>query len=314
MHKLPKRTKSQKIGVSAADIFSATFAEFCNVILVPQDRDLGIDFICEVMKGEYPTGNQFNVQCKGTEEVKSNGDAIHIPIAVTTLNYWLIQPRPTFLIVVDRRKRIFYWTLPKAFLDKLAKDWQLQDTVNIPVPVENCFDLNITELPVNLASVLDNSVAEVFKLISKQLKELHQQLKSQTEIPPTISAELVKASQILEKFRKATSEVLLYGNQVEQATIERLQIELYNYWYLIGKLDYDVPEFKGIMHSDSIFHEPFCAGRPVDVIAAVKTSLADFTIAPSSKNFIHLQEAFSSLIQLNRDIYWVISHFGDSEL
>jgi hypothetical protein len=40
MTRLPKRTNSQKIGVSAADLLSSFFLEFCNVIPVPQERDL----------------------------------------------------------------------------------------------------------------------------------------------------------------------------------------------------------------------------------------------------------------------------------
>ena len=79
MTKLPKRTKSQKIGVSAADLFSSVFAEFCNVIPVPQERDLGVDFICEIMHGEYPTGKLFNIQCKGKEEAKVKSDSITVP-------------------------------------------------------------------------------------------------------------------------------------------------------------------------------------------------------------------------------------------
>lgn len=90
MTKLPKRTKSQRIGASAADLFSSVFAEFCNVIPVPQDRDLGIDFICEVMRGEHPTGKLFNIQCKGKEEAEVEGNSITISIKVTTLNYWLL--------------------------------------------------------------------------------------------------------------------------------------------------------------------------------------------------------------------------------
>uniref|UniRef100_UPI0013001A7F DUF4365 domain-containing protein n=1 Tax=Cyanothece sp. BG0011 TaxID=2082950 RepID=UPI0013001A7F len=126
MIKLPKRTNSQKIGINAADFFCSVFSKFCNVIPVPQDRDLGIDFICEVMEGEYPTGKLFNIQCKGTEEVKIKKNSMIVPIKVTTLNYWLIQSNPTFLIVVDWQKKIFYWSFPQEFLNSLNKDWQKQ--------------------------------------------------------------------------------------------------------------------------------------------------------------------------------------------
>jgi hypothetical protein len=70
MTKLPKRTKSQRIGASAADLLSLVFTEFCNVIPVPQDRDLGIDFICEIMQGEHPTGSCSTSNAKVKKKLK----------------------------------------------------------------------------------------------------------------------------------------------------------------------------------------------------------------------------------------------------
>ncbi len=159
MTKLPKRTKSQKIGVSAADLLNLVFTEFCNVIPVPQDRDFGIDFICEIMQGEHPTGKLFNIQCKGKEEAKVEGNSITVPIKVTTLNYWLLQPNPTFLIVVDRQKRIFYWSFPQDFLGSLNKKWQEQETVSIPVPIQNCFEQDIKTLPTELVSIVNSQAS-----------------------------------------------------------------------------------------------------------------------------------------------------------
>lgn len=125
MNKLPKRTKSQKIGQSAEDICSAILTNFCNVIPVPGGRDLGIDFICELMQGEYPTGQYFNVQCKGKANIEGQGDNIKIKVNVTTINYWLLHNYPTFIIVVDCEKYIFYWCFPEEFLDSLGdKNWQ----------------------------------------------------------------------------------------------------------------------------------------------------------------------------------------------
>lgn len=155
MTKLPRRTKSQRIGVGAADLLSSTLSEFCSVIPVPQALDHGIDFICELMHGDYPTGKLFNIQCKGKEEVVVNGDTISIPISVATLNYWLIQKNPTFLIVVDRQNHIFYWSYPKDFLNSLDKDWQQQQTVSIPVPIQNSFAQNVQALPSRLTLIVD---------------------------------------------------------------------------------------------------------------------------------------------------------------
>jgi Domain of unknown function (DUF4365) len=155
MIKLPKRTKSQKIGVSAADLLSSVFAEFCNVIPVPQERDFGIDFICEIMQGEHPTGKLFNIQCKGKEEAKVESNSITVTIKVATLNYWLLQPNPTLLIVVDCQNGLFYWSFPQDFLNSLNKNWQEQQTVSIPVPIQNCFGQDINILPIQLVSIVN---------------------------------------------------------------------------------------------------------------------------------------------------------------
>jgi Domain of unknown function (DUF4365) len=156
MTKLPKRTKSQKIGASAADLLSSVFAEFCNVIPVPQERDFGIDFICEIMQEEHPTGKLFNIQCKGKEEAKVESNSITVPIKVATLNYWLLQPNPIFLIVVDCQNGFFYWSFPQDFLSSLNKNWQEQQRVSIPVPIQNRFGQDIKILPAQIVSIVNS--------------------------------------------------------------------------------------------------------------------------------------------------------------
>lgn len=156
MTQLPKRTKSQQIGVSAAELLNSVFTKFCNVIPVPQECDLGVDFICEVMQEDHPTGKLFNVQCKGTEEVTFKSNEISIQIAVTTLNYWLIQKNPTFLIAVDCQNYNFYWAFPKDFLSSINKAWQTQKTVSIPIPIQNKFSQSVVDLPHEFLSLVES--------------------------------------------------------------------------------------------------------------------------------------------------------------
>jgi hypothetical protein len=156
MARLPKRTKSQEIGISVAELFNSVFTRFCNVIPVPQECDLGIDVICELMQEEHPTGKLFNVQCKGREELEVKGDQISIQISVTTLNYWLLQKNPTFLVIVDYQNHEIYWTFPKDFLSSLNKDWQIQKKVAIPIPIHNRFSQDASDLPSNLILVVDS--------------------------------------------------------------------------------------------------------------------------------------------------------------
>ncbi len=159
MAKLPKRTKSQRIGVTAAELFSSVFTKFCNVIPVPQDKDFGIDFICEVMQEEHPTGKLFNIQCKGKEETELESNSIKVPIEVKTLNYWLLQSNPTFLIIADCQKKLFYWSFPQDFLSSLSKEWQGQRTVSISVPVQNIFEQDTNTLPPKLVSIVNSQAS-----------------------------------------------------------------------------------------------------------------------------------------------------------
>ena len=48
MEKLPKITKGQTIGKKGANFLASIFGEFCNVVPIPQESDLGIDFDCEL--------------------------------------------------------------------------------------------------------------------------------------------------------------------------------------------------------------------------------------------------------------------------
>lgn len=162
MVRLPKDTKEQQTGRTAAKLFSAMFDKFFNVIPVPQESDLGIDFICEVRQ-EFPTGKFFNVQCKGKEEIQTKGNKIQVSIRVETINYWLLQENPTFLILVDCKNLAFYWSFPEAFLDSLSKDWSKQKTVSISVSKSDYIDPNMAELPFEF-------ITKVYSPVSSELR------------------------------------------------------------------------------------------------------------------------------------------------
>jgi hypothetical protein len=154
MTKLPKITNSQKTGKIAADLFSSVLSGFCNVIPVPQSHDVGIDFICEILEGSKPTGKLFNIQCKGTDGTVIDKSSIRISIKVETLNYWLLQPNPTFLVLVDCQNRCFYWDFPRIFLESYKENWQDKKTISIPISSQNNFDQDICSLPEKLVSIV----------------------------------------------------------------------------------------------------------------------------------------------------------------
>jgi len=167
--KLPKRTNAQKIGSKSQDLVSEVFTEFCNVIPT-QDKDLGIDFNCELMDDEFPTGKWFGIQCKGKSEVKDLKDHFSIQIKSTTLNYWSIHPFPVFLIVVDNKKNTFYWTYPKEQIKDLTN---LPNKKSIKIKKKDKFDISLKKIPEKMKFFIDNYFKRFVKYPSvlKKLEE-----------------------------------------------------------------------------------------------------------------------------------------------
>ena len=80
---------------------------------------------------------------------------------------------------------------------------------------------------------------------------------------------------------------------------------------MIGKIDYGIQEFRGFMSTNSIFNEPFSAGIPRETELRVKQTLQAFGVKPNSKNFNQLLSAFNTLVDLNKDLWWVIKTCGE---
>ncbi|BFM41061.1 DUF4365 domain-containing protein [Synechocystis sp. LKSZ1] len=154
--RLPRRTNNQKLGESAQDIFSSTFIHFCNVVPVPQSRDLGIDFFCEVMEGDYPTGLMFNAQCKNKEQACEMNRSLSIQIKIKTINYWLSQRNPTFLFVYDYQNKDFLWCFPLIHLLSLSKEWRFNDSISLPMPSSNRFSRDIVQIPSDLLEIIQS--------------------------------------------------------------------------------------------------------------------------------------------------------------
>jgi len=184
MVKLPKITKWQTIGKKGANIIASIFNEFCIVIPIPQESDLGIDLDCELIEKisdiiSKPTGIHFNIQCKTKEEIKEDSDFIRVKIKVETINYWLIQARPTFLIVVDDTSKECYWTFPEEELKKRSKDRRNQNFVYFKVPKSNIFDYQIKEIPTKMKKIIDDYYIE--EDIDDWLKSIEQLSRTQLE-------------------------------------------------------------------------------------------------------------------------------------
>ena len=157
---LPKRTNSMKTGTKAASLLHSALSEVANVTTISQEADLGIDFNCDVIdrKG-FPTGQTFFVQCKGSENLPDQSHAeISVQIKTSTINYWLKQKSPVFLIYVDRKLGLFYWTVPHhQILNKLDLDKVLKNkSVVIKIDKKNHFSIDLKSLPSSFLEEIDN--------------------------------------------------------------------------------------------------------------------------------------------------------------
>ncbi len=75
---------------------------------------------------------------------------------------------------------------------------------------------------------------------------------------------------------------------------------------LIGKIDYDVPEIRGIMHTDNIYDEKFSAGVPRIILDEAKQAIENFSLNPTPQGLEKLTNSYNKLVQLNKDFYWVV--------
>src|SRR5262249_29228187 len=142
VNKYPKRSQAQVTGDRAADLLSLALTKVANVIEVPVNKDFGIDFICELFEDDLPSGKHFAVQCKGTSQIDEHSADLRWPVKVATVNYWLLQPMPVFLMLVDVQRKLTYWCYPKHLIQDSKNDnWQRQKSVTLLIPKQNHFGL-----------------------------------------------------------------------------------------------------------------------------------------------------------------------------
>lgn len=309
MERLPKRTESQSVGDVAADLLSATLSRFSNVVPIPQSRDLGIDFYCELVDQDgYPTGQIFNIQCKGTNEVKREGKNFSISVKVTTANYWLIQPSATFLVVVDLSKNSFYWAYPREQLAKNSS-WEKQKTVSIAVDISNQFGLDINEMPQGMRKILDARLPEGIETLIEQFDIQRAPVPlDDPEHPSGLVNELMSIADTMEVAYRLQQRMVSMTTRLQDETLEVVVSLRQKSKSLLGELDY-TPGSARLWPVDSnidIFTFEFGAGSCKDVWLRVDSAVSEFEKSRTRENHAELLASLGELIQLNRDIYWTI--------
>lgn len=314
MEKLPKRTKSQAAGNVAADLLNATLSQFANVVPIPGSRDLGIDFYCELLdQCGYPTGQIFNIQCKGTSEVKREASSFSVPVKFTTANYWMIQPSATFLVVVDLSRKSFYWAYPQKQLVENSS-WKKQKTVSITVPTVNRFEFDMKEMPQGMREILDNRLPKGIESLIEQfdIQRLPAPL-DDPEHPNSLVHELMSIADTMDVVYRLQHRMAVMTTRLQDETLQVVASLRQKSESLLGRLDY-TPSSAQLWPTGSsidIFIFEFGAGSCKDVWLRVDSVISAFKESLTRENHANLLASLGELIQLNRDIYWTIEDVCD---
>lgn len=109
--RLPKYAKNKQKGNLGEAFVQFVMSKYALVHKIDGSNDIGNDFICELIKNEYPTNILFYIQVKFTKNTPS--------ISNTTRNYWKDSPIPVYIFWVKRlkikRERIVYDFLDERY-------------------------------------------------------------------------------------------------------------------------------------------------------------------------------------------------------
>lgn len=104
--------------------------------------DYGVDYQVQIFKERIPTGLEFGVQNKGTDNIGkiSNGN-IKFSMKTKHLVDYLKLPYPILLHRYDAQNRQGYWLNLTEYcqniLDKKKPKWKEQKTVSCDIPISN---------------------------------------------------------------------------------------------------------------------------------------------------------------------------------
>lgn len=256
---LPQYTKNQQVGNRSATILKSIMQKFCVFSDIDQSQDLGIDFIGTVIKDNFPTDYNFNVQCKGTDniEVKLNvkGTLFSYPIKVSTINYWKQKKDVTFIFLVDESNEQVYWTSPLKEIEN--KDLSDQDTYTVHIPKDNCLNRNDEVLPESFIFEIIRYYANFSETIIRQLdkvqdySEYNESGKNIIELMDILEQNFIKVDT---KYRETISKL-----------INKIKFDLkrsMHYCYQLDQMD----EIVRYYCPEGIFNTPFGTGKEKSTI------------------------------------------------
>jgi len=102
------------------------------------ETDIGIDLYCQLLKGDLPLPIYFGVQAKGT---KHFNNYCYRYIKRSTINLWLQQPFPIFLVVYDGNTENCYWiSIVHKLNDLIEKLQRNRKTISLRIDKSNVLE------------------------------------------------------------------------------------------------------------------------------------------------------------------------------
>jgi hypothetical protein len=127
---LPKVPWTTALSHVAEGLISARLSYIANVNKL--HSDLGIDFHCEMLRDNTPSGLVFYVQAKGTQNFDETWSQ---SIPKSTVRYWLSQTHPVVLVVLDEPTETCYWLSIEAHRHDFLRQFN-SASETIPVTVD----------------------------------------------------------------------------------------------------------------------------------------------------------------------------------
>lgn len=290
MNNLPKLTTAQKIGIEAADYLSAKFTKTIKMIPIPQSIDLGIDFYCEILDNEDPTGICFNIQCKGTIECEEDeNDFFSMSLKIKTMNYWKLQRDPTFIFLVDLANEFVYWAYPfpntsiYKSIDLIEKEQKSDPTNSIRIPKANKLIPPIESLPIGLVQIIHEYHSSSLNHTSNILKTLHSKLNQSGDII-SVLLDIKKIHLIIENALSSISTMTNEIRKIQSEVIDIITTGIERLSNIITMIDC-TPESKMYLRDRSILQEKFGNYTPTEIKDLISSTLNLYEINPTIDNF-----------------------------
>lgn len=157
----PTYTDEKRKGNIGEAFVQYVLSSFCLVHKIDGSQDLGNDFICELMKGKYPTNILFYVQVKYWKDKPQDSQI------KKTIKYWKDSSIPVYLFWVEDKKDEFL-ELTKDMLRSDSKNPYLQYKRYTPIVHGNKQEKMKKFIKFSINSFLENLMIDYVRCLYKR--------------------------------------------------------------------------------------------------------------------------------------------------